>query len=248
MNWLGHGTRPPNGRGVDPWRDRLSDYLDDELGADERRQLETHLEACRVCAGLLIELQAVVQRADGLRQPLEPASELWGGIQSRLQARPTTALTVPSQWRSIRPWLAAAAVLAMVCVAGISWLTHRNPAVPEPTSLTTSAQPQRPAVTTPGRPTSSGDREYHDTVANLRRVVSLELTHDPRVLDVLDRNLAQLDRAIAEYEDALFESPGDERLKLRLVSSKQRKVDLLQHTATLAMVGDNQNGSALTTH
>jgi anti-sigma factor RsiW len=248
MNWLGHGGPKRNGLGTDPWRDRLSDYLDDEVTANERQQLEAHLEQCRACADAVVELRAVVQRADGLRRPSEPTSDLWPGIQDRLQARPRRVSVVGRRMMVVQPWLAAAAVLAIVCVAGISWLTYGRRAVTEPTSINTQAPSQAPAVTTPGVPPLPGDREYRDTVAHLRRVATDGLTRDPQVLDVLDRNLDELDRAIAEYQYALSESPGDEQLNRRLESSRRRKVDLLQHTATLAIIGDHQDGSALTTH
>ena len=41
--------------------DRLSAYIDDRLGAQERREVEQHLESCRRCAGELETLQATVQ-------------------------------------------------------------------------------------------------------------------------------------------------------------------------------------------
>ena len=38
---------------ADQWTNRLSDYLDDELSADDRRSIEAHLTECRDCADTL---------------------------------------------------------------------------------------------------------------------------------------------------------------------------------------------------
>lgn len=41
--------------------DRLSDYLDAELGADDRARLEAHLRGCEGCARFGGELRATVR-------------------------------------------------------------------------------------------------------------------------------------------------------------------------------------------
>ena len=45
------------------WTDRLSDYLDGELPADEQRAVEAHLRDCAPCAAVLNDLKRVVARA-----------------------------------------------------------------------------------------------------------------------------------------------------------------------------------------
>ena len=44
------------------WTDRLSDYLDGELSADERGAVEAHLRGCGSCAAVLEDLKRVVAR------------------------------------------------------------------------------------------------------------------------------------------------------------------------------------------
>ena len=51
---------------MDQWTDRLSEYLDDELDATERRELEAHLTACASCRTTLDELKGVVSRAKSM--------------------------------------------------------------------------------------------------------------------------------------------------------------------------------------
>src|SRR5687768_302623 len=69
----------------DLWTDRLSDYLDGELDADERAQLEHHLERCAACSATLAELSVVVERARAL-VPTEPARDLWPQIAGAIGA------------------------------------------------------------------------------------------------------------------------------------------------------------------
>ena len=47
------------------WTDRLSDFLDGELPADEQRAVEAHLRGCAACAAVLEDLKRVVARAPG---------------------------------------------------------------------------------------------------------------------------------------------------------------------------------------
>lgn len=49
----------------DKWSERLSEYLDGELGADEAAALEQHLAECAKCSEALAELRLVVARIRG---------------------------------------------------------------------------------------------------------------------------------------------------------------------------------------
>src|SRR5438093_1536115 len=45
---------------TDQWTDKLSAYLDNELGRAERAALEAHLAWCAACRGVLDELRAAL--------------------------------------------------------------------------------------------------------------------------------------------------------------------------------------------
>ena len=60
----------------DQWTDRLSEYLDGELGAAERAALEGHLATCAECGATLAELRRVVARARAL-DDRPPTADLW---------------------------------------------------------------------------------------------------------------------------------------------------------------------------
>src|SRR5467141_1049990 len=64
---------------TDQWMARLSEYLDGELPAAERAELESHLAGCVECRRVLEELRGVVARAATL-EDRGPARDLWAGV------------------------------------------------------------------------------------------------------------------------------------------------------------------------
>lgn len=65
---------------------RLSEYLDGDLPARERAELETHLEGCAACRALLADLRRIVATAGALTDR-EPARDLWPALAERLAPR-----------------------------------------------------------------------------------------------------------------------------------------------------------------
>jgi anti-sigma factor (TIGR02949 family) len=61
---------------------RLSDYVDDELGADARSRVEAHLRGCDGCARFGGEFRATVR---ALRAHLAVAAEVPSDLKDRLR-------------------------------------------------------------------------------------------------------------------------------------------------------------------
>jgi hypothetical protein len=147
----------------DPWVDRLSEYLDDDLDAAERRQLERHLQTCARCRTALDELRGVVQRARDLAVEAEPDADLWPGVAVRLTAGagPRWRRALLAAWAAVsnagwprlpgvdrgpRPVLAGLAALVLVSlVAGSAWRLWR----PREASRPQVAQQVQPAAVSP---------------------------------------------------------------------------------------------------
>jgi anti-sigma factor RsiW len=211
-----------------PRSERLSDYVDGELGPAERERIEAHAATCEACASVLADLRTVVERARGAGDGPPPPAGLWRGIAPRLAPRPEPWWrrgVGPAGWR----WAAQAAALAVVCVAGVIWLAQNRTQPPVP--LASSPVASGVAVMAP-------DREYDDRVAGLLHVVRARLTHDPQVLAVLEQNLQAMDVAIADYRDLLAARPADPRIRDRVTAVRERKLDLLERAAALAEVTD----------
>jgi putative zinc finger protein len=86
----------------DEWTERLSEFLDGELAADEQRSVEAHLRECADCAAVLTDLRRVVARAQQAGAvPRPPGADLWSGIAARIdddrRAIPSERAATPSE-------------------------------------------------------------------------------------------------------------------------------------------------------
>src|SRR5437773_11981878 len=118
----------------DQWTDRLSGYLDGDLGVAERSALEAHLASCPACEATLDELRRVVARAQAL-DDRPPASDLWPAIAEQIGVSSGAHRVVSlAEHRTRRvtftvPQLAAAAALLLLLGSGGAYLAlHRAPA------------------------------------------------------------------------------------------------------------------------
>lgn len=110
----------------DPWRERLSEYLDGELESGERERLERHRAGCAECTLALEELRRVVAFAHALPDR-PPSGDLWPAIARDIRSgslahRP--GIAPPSAAIRRRPsrlvGLAVAASFALVVVLAFS--------------------------------------------------------------------------------------------------------------------------------
>ena len=128
------------------WTDRLSDYLDGELPADEHRAVESHLRECAPCTAVLNDLKRVVAQAQAAGDAARPPrADLWAGIAERLDAPRTPAAAGPAgpldniaafPGRASRriaftlPQLAAAAIVVAAVSGGLAWQVARPAGTP----------------------------------------------------------------------------------------------------------------------
>lgn len=129
---------------------RLPEYMEGELTGDERDAFERHAASCAHCRPILDDLKAIVASAGALG-PIEPARDLWNGIESRIDTR-----VVPLGARRSTPFvrMLAAAVVLIAVTAGVTWqLATRGSRTGQP-----AAAPQgvASASSDQGSPTGSG--------------------------------------------------------------------------------------------
>lgn len=94
----------------------LSAYLDGQVSADERHQVETHLQDCATCRENLASLQRTVALVQGLEQVSAPAG-FRAGVRARLQ-QDRSLLGRLTAWRSSR--------------SGAMWLPSLRNMMPRP--------------------------------------------------------------------------------------------------------------------
>jgi anti-sigma factor RsiW len=218
---------------TDQWMDRLSEYLDGDLGPDEQRQLELHLESCASCRTVLQELRAVVARAEGLPDR-EPGADLWPAVSAAMAERKVVSLEARKQ-RSRRfsfslPQLVAAAAALAIVTAGGMWLAIRGPnsRLAESTGNVTG-----PASVTRVRFDPKGRAD--SAITQLQRILTEESGRlDSSTVRILAENLALIDRAIDQARTALESDPGNPYLNEHLARTMRKKIEVLRRAADLA--------------
>jgi anti-sigma factor RsiW len=116
--------------GCESYGPELGAYLDDELEANERSVLETHLPGCAPCQDALAEQRQLLLALADLPK-LEPAPQFEARFWARLaRANPSADGAGAPGWRSRWLWLqgglATAAVVALALV-----LTNGSAELPE---------------------------------------------------------------------------------------------------------------------
>ncbi|MGE5813096.1 MAG: zf-HC2 domain-containing protein [Acidobacteriota bacterium] len=212
---------------MDPWTDRLSEYLDDELEPAERSAVEQHLASCASCRNTLEGLRDVARRAAALPYRV-PAEELWPGIERRVRAIAPARRTFTFSFVQ----LAAAAIFLMALSGGLVWML-RGPAreTVSTTNQTTSGR-HRPATTLP---VSLADETYDQAVTDLQR--ALQQGHsrlDPNTIRIIEQNLQTIDAAIAQAQRALEADPSSTYLNGHLADARRRKLALLRSVSMMA--------------
>jgi anti-sigma factor RsiW len=213
---------------MDTFVDRLSEYLDGELSPAERASIDGHLAQCADCRATLDELRHVIARAAAV-QDSRPQRDLWPAIAARIGGAPrarvsmfTRALT--SRLSFTLPQLAAASLALMVLSGGLVWMAKSGDprADFQPLSAdTTSDVGSRQRVLT--------GEQYDQTIAQLeKRFESSRADLDPDTLRVLDRSIAETNRAIEAGQRALAADPANADAKAQVAKARQRKLSLLR--------------------
>src|SRR5712664_2998297 len=214
----------------DRWTDRLSEYLDGELGVADARALEAHLASCGDCRATLEELRRVVARARAL-DDRPPGADLWPEVAARIGLSPLAqrvgARTAGRSGRRL-----SFTVPQLLFSSSAAWVLLRQPALApataatEPTTIMTN-------VTNVG--TYEASPRYAAAVADLERLLAQHRSRlDTTTVRVIEKNLGIIDRAIRDAQSALAADPANAYLNQHLAQAMRRKLELLRQAATLA--------------
>jgi anti-sigma factor RsiW len=215
----------------------LSAWVDDELDAPTRAEVEAHLAICASCAIVAADLGELASRASSL-EDRAPVGDLWPRIRDHLDAHPR-ARVIPietARGRVSLSWtqLAAAAVALILLAGGTVWLVlSGREAIP-------GAGPS--AVADRGTADDSAEAElaadfaaesYEAAVADLEAALQASRDQlDPGTVTTIERNLAIIDQAIAETRTALAADPNSIYLSAHLAEQMRRKLDVLRVATT----------------
>jgi len=207
----------------------LNAYADDELDAYARLRIEAHLASCDACRAEVEAIRALVAAVGELPRAIAPTRDLRAGIAERI-ARAQPAETVrPRRTLRVPAMLAAAAVL-VVATASL-------------TRLWMLQQPSPPAVSTQNIPVAAmpvtyraDETRYLEAIEELQQMLERERGElAPQTIEILETNLAIIDRAIAESRAALARDPANHDLGLMVLSAYEQKLQLLQRARISAL-------------
>jgi hypothetical protein len=163
---------------------------------------------------------ALLARARALPREAEPERDLWLGIRNRIELARAPEPERTRVWRtrvSVPVWAAAAALLVLATSIGTGWWLARPPSLDDPVAVRALADSLR------DRDGMSGTRQ--DLLALLgKRRDQLP----PEVVAAVEKNLAEIDRAIAEIHLAFEEHPNNAALQFLLAEAYRREADMLE--------------------
>ncbi len=225
---------------TDKWIDKLSDYLDDEMSPAERALLEERLAEDQELAKTLEGLRRVKIHAQAADDQVPPhAQSIWDGIAQRIGATRASSREQRSVVGKITPLrsrrvpisvsqLIAASVALIVLSGGGALMIQRFGADPDRARL--PFEPAAVSATSDVAFASIGATRYDQAVADLTRVLEEQRAFlDQETIDVLEENLAIIDRAIERSLEALQTAPQSDYLRSHLEQTMRQKMTLLQH-------------------
>ena len=201
----------------------LSLYLDGEgglVGSAERRLLESHLEGCTRCRGVVDDLRALSLEAARFARDVEPARDLWPAIRPQVAVKPEPAASSQPFGPS---WRLAAGIAFFLLSASVVALLLRTTGTPAPQEETVAMLEE----------ISSAEAEFEAAATHLLTAIeSRRADLTPETLSLVERNVKLLDSAIAQTRRALFDQTASIELARLLTGIHHKKIDLLR-TAVL---------------
>jgi hypothetical protein len=196
----------------DDCRDQLDALARGRLAPGQQTAIEQHLLECESCRADLEATMALATPTASLPREITPPADLWPGVARRIR---------PSPWR----WhtLAAAAVLALM--AATSLATAR---------LVRHREPDRVAMDGPAV-VRLIDAQYAPRLQSLNALLAHERgTLAPETVATIERNLAVIDRALAESREALERDPANLDLRTLYRTTQAQRVAFLEQATRLA--------------
>jgi anti-sigma factor RsiW len=236
---------------TDAWTDRLSEHLDGGLTEEERALLDAHLATCHACAQTRAELSTVTLAARSL-PAVEPAQDLWPGIEARIAAfardtrvraereargpgAPAAVRVFPGARRGLVlswPQLVAAGFALVLLSGGAAWYAARGTG---PGAPTLARGGPGDSARTANASAVAADHQLAAELDQLERVlVERRDQLDPETVRTIEANLKIIDLATSQVRTALASDPSNPYLKEHLSKTMKQKVELLREATVLA--------------
>jgi hypothetical protein len=205
---------------------------------------EGHRDRCAECTEVWADLERISAEARAL-PTLTPSRDLWAGIEERLVDRDgaATMRRRPRWFQHPAVRLATAASLLVAATATVTWRMATRPSTADlPVALASGGGESPVGASTDDLAARrdrqvSFEREFGPIDREISTLESLLAAQreqlDPATVAVVERNLAVIDRAIAESRAALLKDPASRFLATQLARSYSSKLNMLRDLATL---------------
>lgn len=211
--------------------ERLDDWLDGTLAAGDAAEVGAHLLSCSLCQERERRLRRVLAHAASLPRSVTPPRDLWPGIARRVEAERLWS------WAGWSPMGLAAAATVVVGLVAVLW----SGSVPSRVRTVEIPTPSPEARLVAGVALVSdpvlaaAERDYEAaTNALLEALQERRARLQPEAFAAVETNLEVIDRALAEVRQALAKDPSNPELGRMLVSTHQKKVDVLSRVVKLS--------------
>ena len=214
----------------------ISDYVDGVLEPGEQTKIENHLANCEACRAVRDDLLQIVHFSKQL--PLHmPASDLWGRIQSEIEAEQPKSLWQRAKARlqgfyvrdfrlPVPQFVAVAAAFIIVAAIGFIILNKSNSNAPVAVVTATDSS-QTQLGFNPQVPPEFQDVEQH--INHLKE--SVEKRKDawgPELQLSFERSMIYVDQSLNDCRQQFSNNPGDESCKELLKNAYSEKVRVLE--------------------
>ncbi|MCS6886033.1 MAG: zf-HC2 domain-containing protein [Acidobacteriota bacterium] len=203
-------------------QEMLSEFIDDELIPDKRREVSAHLAVCANCEIVYNDLSQIVLASRNLPE-LAVRTELWDELHNKLQTKSRLRTLVQAAWTyrlNLAVGLPHVACLLLI-VGGFGW-----------SLLSSLEQPKKPVpVTKPVllKVMQPEEAEVCNSIDRLMHTLQRRKDRwDPSLQHSFQRSLLIVDQAIQETKQ-LFERNPDDRIAYEMMMlSYKEKVRLLE--------------------
>jgi hypothetical protein len=206
---------------------RLASYAEGTLPEADRAGVESHLKECARCRGQLEWLRTLAAETSRLPRARTPERDLWSGIAARLEPAGVLPLRRPRLIRFQPLALVAAAVALMIASAALTalWLHRGREQAPPSVTASNPGSLIIPAGTDP---------QARALAELVRQVRDLEQSLPAGTRALVAGNLALIDAAIAESEQALAGRPENPAIELMLQARYRQRLELLEQARRVA--------------
>lgn len=203
-------------------KQKISDYVDNELNSAEKQLLEKHLNGCSECQKLYEDFKKIKADATGLAE-FSPSGQTWFRIAAGIKEKQNENLR-PTPVRQRRfvfslnslGWIVSAALLLVIFVGAVTIIPKlKAPATGSEQYVISKLE--------------EAEHYYQKAIDALWEAVSVqEESFDPQLFAVFQKNLNIIDESITACKEAVLSRPNSLDSRNYLLAAYKEKRSLLE--------------------